>query len=624
METREVDGGGMIPIDLFEGEDEPRAAAGGAAGASHRRRRPARTGEGAGLDAGRVRDAAVRDAAPRSISTPRRTCSRADAAPKTLALEAGTRELPDAAGSELVADAAGARWKSGRRRDPRRGDSKGPGLAEDVLAGPPLVRLLVNMNEIRKNPVGAQMGPLMSAIPQWDEFMAGTKVDAVRDADWITITGPSLLHTERDVIMVHYSAPDPVIDHAIDLIRQRSHNGAGFDAGVPGVKATLGHADRAPRVFLRPQPHVVAVTPPDYAETAARMLVKRKLTAHILAGEAMRLTVQHPHGPFPTLFPEEMTEVRLWVVPRADGGADVHGEGRCPEASIAAAATANVEKLLHQFKGSMAGIGANMLTHNALDSLTIRADGSTMKVEARVTRSSSRRSSGSLPVSSASACSPAEAAGAGRQRRKRWRACAGARRVRTEERRRRCAKPMAPMRTPVLFSLAPRPHEAVSTTACSKTAEPDTTFTPSAAKPLPPPPTALESHDDVVGTGREAKTGDTVKVQYTGTLLNGDKFDSSYDHGGDPFSFTIGKGDGHQGLGPGRARHEDRRQAHADHPAGPRLRRGGQPAEDPRRRRAQVRDRARVHRLTSSRKRSRVSGRNGPRESAPSAETSAR
>ncbi len=387
LETREVDGGGMIPIDLFEGEDEPEPPP--EAPPEPPPPPPANpTDEGIGLDAGRIRDAAVRDAAPKvDLDAEADLLSTADAEPKTLALEAGTRDLPDAGGSELVADAGvgGLGGNTGDAGIPDAGDSKGPGLAEDVLAGPPLVRLLVNMNEIRKNPVGAQMGPLMSAIPQWDEFMAGTKVDAVRDADWITITGPSLLHTESDVIMVHYSAPDPVIDHAIDLIRQRSHNGAGFDAGVPGVKATLGHADRAPRVFLRPQPHVVAVTPPDYAETAARMLVKRKLTAHILAGEAMRLTVQHPHGPFPTLFPEEMTEMRLWVVPQADGSAAVHGEGRCPSAAVAEAATANAQRFLKQFTGSFAGMMVNSLTRNTLDGIHVSQDGSVMKVELRAT-----------------------------------------------------------------------------------------------------------------------------------------------------------------------------------------------------------------------------------------------
>ena len=40
------------------------------------------------------------------------------------------------------------------------------------------------------------------------------------------------------------------------------------------------------------------------------------------------------------------------------------------------------------------------------------------------------------------------------------------------------------------------------------------------------------------GTGAECKNGDTVSVHYTGTLLDGTKFDSSVDRG-QPFSFTI-------------------------------------------------------------------------------------
>jgi FKBP-type peptidyl-prolyl cis-trans isomerase len=86
---------------------------------------------------------------------------------------------------------------------------------------------------------------------------------------------------------------------------------------------------------------------------------------------------------------------------------------------------------------------------------------------------------------------------------------------------------------PVLFALA-----------CSKAPEEITSdFKPAPGTPVPPAPTKLETEDKVVGTGREAKTGDTVHVQYTGTLMNGTKFDSSYDHGGTPFKFTLGKGE---------------------------------------------------------------------------------
>jgi FKBP-type peptidyl-prolyl cis-trans isomerase len=50
----------------------------------------------------------------------------------------------------------------------------------------------------------------------------------------------------------------------------------------------------------------------------------------------------------------------------------------------------------------------------------------------------------------------------------------------------------------------------------------------------------LQKIDLKEGTGAEAKTGDTVEVQYTGWLKNGTKFDSSYDHGGKPFAFQLG------------------------------------------------------------------------------------
>ncbi|MFA6297285.1 MAG: FKBP-type peptidyl-prolyl cis-trans isomerase [Candidatus Paceibacterota bacterium] len=47
--------------------------------------------------------------------------------------------------------------------------------------------------------------------------------------------------------------------------------------------------------------------------------------------------------------------------------------------------------------------------------------------------------------------------------------------------------------------------------------------------------------DEVVGTGAEAKAGQQVTVNYSGTLTNGTKFDSSYDRG-QPFVFTLGVG----------------------------------------------------------------------------------
>lgn len=51
----------------------------------------------------------------------------------------------------------------------------------------------------------------------------------------------------------------------------------------------------------------------------------------------------------------------------------------------------------------------------------------------------------------------------------------------------------------------------------------------------------LIAQDIKIGTGVEVKKGDTVTVNYLGTLENGQKFDSSYDRN-QPFTTQIGVG----------------------------------------------------------------------------------
>ena len=60
-------------------------------------------------------------------------------------------------------------------------------------------------------------------------------------------------------------------------------------------------------------------------------------------------------------------------------------------------------------------------------------------------------------------------------------------------------------------------------------------------KTVTPDTTELKITDEVVGTGAEAKAGSNISVNYLGTLLDGTKFDSSYDRN-QPFEFKLGSG----------------------------------------------------------------------------------
>ena len=373
FELKDTAGDLTIPVDILEGDNSPPEPAPLIAPPrAPMVPTPSPPDKGASVDGGAAalhRDAgpthpkleAGTDAAPPSVN---------DAAPSHPESGAGVRE--DAA-------IAQAGQVSGSVRD-----AVGMiGAGGAVQAGPQNVIVTINMAVIRAHPVGSRMGPLLSALPQWDDFLAGTGVDPVRDTDWVSINGPSLIHSDRDVILVHYSAPDTLVDRALDVVGKKAGNGGPFDAGVPRMKAILGHADRADRIFMRPQPHVLAVVPVYYAVTAARMLVRATIPrAPKRPGEALRLTLLHPHGPMPAI-PESVTELRLWIVPRnTDGGADVLGEGDTADPPSARAAVETLKRVVQDQNS----FGVKLLTHGLLDGVELSADGPTLRLHAPISR----------------------------------------------------------------------------------------------------------------------------------------------------------------------------------------------------------------------------------------------
>jgi hypothetical protein len=373
FELNDVDGEAAIPVDLLAPDEPPPPEA-----PSEPTPAPSKAdddkdkepGAGARADAGSVRDAgAIRDARPQDASD-------------------ASNASPDGSGRELVDgganggfgwDAALALADGGSSAGPR--DPEGiVGAAGAVQADVVLVMLVVNAEVIRQHPVGARLGSLVRGIPQWDEFMTGTNLDPVRDADWVIVSGPSLINTSRDVMLIHYSAADSVIDQAIGVVSRKYDRGGVFDAGVPGVKAYLAHADRAERVLLRPQPHVLAVVPPSVAQKVAKQLVGSRVPAHVRPGEAVYLRLVNPHHPAPEI-PESLTELRMRVVPRADLGADVFVDGDTKDAEAAKQAADELRRVVRRHDDAF----TSMLTHGLLDQVEVSSEGTLVKVHTLVT-----------------------------------------------------------------------------------------------------------------------------------------------------------------------------------------------------------------------------------------------
>jgi hypothetical protein len=364
LQVNDLEGEAAIAVDLLEGsgvatpEPPPAEAPLPEAPASENARErapvapiaPAREDAGSRSRALELRDASSDARADGSVLDRATPAGLADAG-----IDSGFDSgAPD---TEAIAGAAGA-------------------LQADVV----LVAVLVNAEVIRKNPVGASLGVLLRGIPQWEDFMSGTDIDPVRDTDWLMISGPSLINTARDVVLIRYGASDAVVDRAIARVSRKYSGGGPFDAGVPGVKATLAHADRAERVLLRPRPHVLGVVPPAVAGKLARQLAVVGLPAHVLPGVAVYFRFESPHRAVPEI-PESISELRLRVVPRADNGADAFLEGDAKDPESAALAAPEIEKTIRRRNSGL----TSLLTHGVFDGVEVRAEGAKVLVHLSVT-----------------------------------------------------------------------------------------------------------------------------------------------------------------------------------------------------------------------------------------------
>jgi hypothetical protein len=372
LEMKDTEGDLTIPIELLEGPaapppPEPAVVPPPESPASETPKGTEETGREAGAptlrDGGGAKDAG------------------ADSEARDAGEDAG-EEARDASAA-LLSDAAGA----GQGTDGAALDAGGGGgefdasVGDGVVAGPTLVEIRLNLVATRSHPVGARLGPLFMGVPQWEEFLGGTDVDPVKDLDWIWIFGPSLIHTEKDAVLLKYNMSDARAAKNIAVLSKHDVGGGAYDAGTPGVRAWRAHADKAWRVFMLPRPHFAAMVPPDFARVAARAFSKVEPRNRLGPDEAVRIMVKNPSHPMPFL-PQSLTELRLWIVPRTDGGADAYVEADAPDPGSAEIA----EKQIRRFLNQTNSLGVRIMTRGILNDVDVTTEGSVVKAHAQASQ----------------------------------------------------------------------------------------------------------------------------------------------------------------------------------------------------------------------------------------------
>ncbi len=213
---------------------------------------------------------------------------------------------------------------------------------------------------MRKHPAAAKLVTIMRGDAAWKAF---STIDPVRDLDW-------MIRHEDDMV-VHYAITDEAVAKAIERV-------AGpYDVHVNGVRAWKGHVTYGETVFLRTAPNLVVIVPSEHADRAARELAARAPAAPTFhANEAMRVRVVAP-GRLDSDLPEDMSEARIWIDTRAaDGGADLYGEGDCPNADAAkndAMALANLVRQKNSF-------GVRLITAGLLNHVDVAPSGNQVKM----------------------------------------------------------------------------------------------------------------------------------------------------------------------------------------------------------------------------------------------------
>jgi hypothetical protein len=218
--------------------------------------------------------------------------------------------------------------------------------------------VLLRLSVARQHPLGGLIVPFVLAWPGWGATIASLTTEPLTDLDWIEIVGPKDPAHER--MVVRTAAPDEAIDARLQA-----------------------RSDGSLRVAERPQPHLVAVLPPDGAQTIVQALRTSRLTEpdDSDADEVLHVDFPNPHGVM-LYVPANVRRAVVWADSRPGGAAEGFADLTFDDE---ATATRMVGELQARAE-SMNNLVVRVLTRELLSGIAITSEGSVVKLRLPATR----------------------------------------------------------------------------------------------------------------------------------------------------------------------------------------------------------------------------------------------
>jgi len=252
------------------------------------------------------------------------------------------------------------------------------------------VKLLLMNDRIRGLSVGPRIGRLVARLPQWSSFFGPTTLDPIRDIDRMYVAGPQFRVSAEVVAVLQYGVPNAAMRTAIDAIVKREPKGEWLSSKIPAARA---RADRADRVFVLPKGKVLLMVPPHLADDAIDKASHLALP-QVGGSAAVVAFVATPWRALaglrvPLEIPKTIASVALLVTPSEDGGVVLHidavDDSNESAKDHAGMLTTAINAVTQQNVGALGALLFGGQTLSLVEPIELRAEGKTIRGDARVT-----------------------------------------------------------------------------------------------------------------------------------------------------------------------------------------------------------------------------------------------